>query len=160
VNKANEKKTAFNRLIIKHKLFVKNYIKHFSNGTRAYMDTYPDASYQTAKVNSSKLLSNFNIRQAIIDEYNQIYAKIQSKTEKAETYKLITAISESDISQIIDIKDGKVKIKDLSEISQGAIYSIQSISNNEIKLHSRLKALELRAKIQGLINIKGDSTRS
>jgi phage terminase small subunit len=157
VNETIEKETAFDKLSDKHKLFVKNYIKHFSNGTKAYLDTYPGASYDTARAQSAILIAKHSIKQAIDEEYSQVYADIRSETEKAETYNLIKAIGESDISQIIEIEDGSPKIKNLSEIPIEALHSIQSIEGSKVKLHPKLKALELRAKIQGLIDSKDEA---
>jgi hypothetical protein len=165
--------TAFEKLSDKHRLFVKNYIKHFGNGTKAYSDTYPTASYDTARAQSAILIAKHSIKQAIDEEYSIIYKNIRSETEKAETYNLITALGKSEISQIINLDTGTVKINELSELPPEALHSIQSIECNtktsgrsdsptidevvKVKLHPKLKALELRAKIQGLIDTKDEA---
>jgi len=46
----------------KQKRFVEEYFKDY-NGVRAYQEAYPNSSYDTAKVNASKLLTNTNIRE-------------------------------------------------------------------------------------------------
>ena len=46
------------------KAFAKEYVTHW-NGTKAYQTAYPKSSYESAKVNASKLLTNTNIQQHI-----------------------------------------------------------------------------------------------
>lgn len=48
----------------RHKLFVEEYLSNGLNGTQAYMKVY-GTKENTANVNSSKLLSNANIKAAI-----------------------------------------------------------------------------------------------
>ena len=61
---------AIDTLSDRHKIFVKNYVACVGNGTRAYKETYPNVTTDTAKVNASKLLTNTNIKQAIQDEFD------------------------------------------------------------------------------------------
>ena len=48
------------------KVFCNEYILDY-NGTRSYQVAYPDASYDSAKVNASRLLTNDNVLQYIGD---------------------------------------------------------------------------------------------
>jgi phage terminase small subunit len=58
------KKDKQNELTESQKVFCNEYILDY-NGTRAYQVAYPESSYNTAKVNASKLLTNTNILQYI-----------------------------------------------------------------------------------------------
>ena len=66
-----------------HKRFCEAYIANRYNGTRAYMEVYPDASRETALANSSKLLHRDDIldyikelQQAAVKEYGDMAALI------------------------------------------------------------------------------------
>ncbi len=63
--------SAYDKLSYRHKLFVDNYIKCFFNATKAYLQTYPNATYDSARVMSSNFLTNINILNAI-DERVQV----------------------------------------------------------------------------------------
>lgn len=54
---------------LKHEKFINEYIE-LTNGTKAYANTYPNASQNTARINSSQLLSKTNIRQRAIEILN------------------------------------------------------------------------------------------
>jgi phage terminase small subunit len=58
------KKDKQSELTESQKVFCNEYILDY-NGTRAYQVAYPESSYNTAKVNASKLLTNTNILQYI-----------------------------------------------------------------------------------------------
>ena len=168
VSKNTKKETAFDKLSDKHKLFVKNYVHFFGNASKAYMATYPSARDTTARSKSPLLVAKDSIKQAIAEEYAEIYAKIQTETEKTKTYNLIKTLGDIEISDIIDLENGTLKVKDLKDIPPEALHAIQSIEytekdsegenysstdkNLKVKLHPKLKALELRAKIQGLLD--------
>jgi len=175
VKKVEKIETAFDKLIDRHKLFVMNYIKNFGNGTRAYMDTYPNAKELSARAKSPLLLAKVSVKKAIEEKYAVVYANIQSELEKTKTYELIMALSDTDISQIVDLEGGTLKVKDLKDIPIGALHSIASLKytkkeassdtgssidkNIEVKLHNKLKALEMRARIQKLIDPKDESVQ-
>jgi phage terminase small subunit len=67
-----------------HKLFARNLLKHKFNQTRAYMETYPDASKESAKSEASRLLTNPNL-----NEYLQKLVNAQEKQDLVEVEEVI-----------------------------------------------------------------------
>jgi len=59
----------------RHKLFIEEYLINGFNGLKAYQKVYPDASYETAQKNSSKLLTNTDIKQYISDSQQEMINK-------------------------------------------------------------------------------------
>jgi hypothetical protein len=153
-----------------HRLFVKEYVANFSNGTVAYKKVYPHVKDSTAKVQASKLLTKTNVQAWIKEEYERIWKDKDSELEKSKTYAMIHALGDSEISEVVDLETGTLKVKDFSEIPLKARQAIQSIkfktrttqygedSELEVKMHSKQAALDLRAKIQGMIQDKVDIT--
>ncbi|MHA1342355.1 MAG: terminase small subunit [Promethearchaeota archaeon] len=167
--KKEKKLTAFERLSDKHKLFVKNYIKNNGNQTRAYMDSYPKAKYATARSKGCELVTKDNVKAAIDEEYAKIWKEKDSEIEKGKTYELIKSLGNSDITDIIDLENGTLTVKDISEIPSEARQWIQSLKytekstetgldrNIEVKLEPKLKALEMRARVQKMVDPKDDT---
>jgi ribosomal protein L12E/L44/L45/RPP1/RPP2 len=161
--KKEKEKSAFESLAPKHQLFVKQYIICNGKGGPAYREVYGVKDMNTAYVNANKLLRNTKIKQAVDDEYKKIFKEKDSEIEKSKTYKLIRMISDADIDEVTDLENGTLKVKNMSEIPRSAIPAIQSIKRHrketaygtddmlEIKMHDKLKAIELRAKFQGLL---------
>jgi len=168
--KETKEKTAFESLAPKHQLFVKQYIICNGKGGPAYRQIYTVKDIFTASVNANRLLKNAKIKQAIDDEYKKIFKDKDSEIEQSKTYKLIHSISDADIDEVIDLEDGTLKVKNISEIPRSAIPAIQSIKRHkketaygtddtlEIKMHDKIKALELRAKLQGMLQDKMELT--
>lgn len=160
--------SAFDGLSDKHKLFVMNHIKNMGNQTRAYMDTYPNAQYDTARAKSSELVSKDNVKRAIDEKNLEVYADIMTDLEKNKTYQLIKSIGDSTIADVIDLEGGSLKVKSLSDIPETALHSIQSIAMDEkdgsngysknlkVTMHNKLNALKARAEIQKLIDPKAE----
>ncbi len=165
-----KKEIAFSKLSDKHKLFVKNYVANFGVAYKAYMMTYPNAKYDTARTKGPQLVAKVGIKKAIEEEYKEVYAEIQTETEKAKTYQLIKSIGDTNITDIVDLENRELIVKDLSEIPLEAHHAIESIERIEretkygvdvqlkVKLVSKTKVLEMRAKIQKLIDPKDDAT--
>jgi phage terminase small subunit len=170
--KKEEKKKeecAFDKLKIEHQNFVKEYVRNFAVGYKAYKCVYPKVSDETARTNASRLLTNANVKQAIDDEYKRIWKEKDSEIEKSKTYQMIHSIGNSDISDIINLEDGSLIVKNLKEIPPEARQCIQSVEyveketqygidrNIKVRLHAKQPALELRAKIQKMIDPKADA---
>lgn len=170
-SETEETKTAFESLTDREKLLVKAYIENLGVQYKAYMQVFPNSKYESARVESSKYFAKPSIRKAIEEEYARIWKEKDSELEKSKTFAMIHAIGNSDISDIVDLKDGTLIVKSLDEIPPEARHCIQSIEyirketqhgmdeNIKVKLHSKLQALEMRAKIQKLIDPKDDTTK-
>ena len=160
----------FNILTPAQKLFVKEFIMACGNATAAYRRAYPQATYSSARSLSSRLLRNVDVINAITAEYSKIWKGIDTEIEKCKTYLMIHSIGDSDISDVVDLENGTLEVKSLSEIPSKARQAIQSIRFHEretksgvdrvleVKMHPKLQALELRAKLQGMLDSKRDFT--
>ena len=160
----------FKKLTPAQKLFVKEFIMACGNATAAYRLAYPQATYSSARSLSSRLLRNVDVINAITAEYNKIWKGKDTEIEKCKTYLMIHSIGDSDISDVVDLENGTLEVKSLSEIPSKARQAIQSIRFHEretksgvdrvleVKMHPKLQALELRAKLQGMLDSKRDFT--
>lgn len=162
------KVSAFNKLSESHKLFVVSYVENCFNGTQAYIRAYPKVKEVTARVNASRLLTNANVKIAVEELLKQTYAGIQSDTEKSKTYKLIHALGNVNIRDVVDWENKTLYVKDLKDIPDEVLFAIQSVeaveketkfgTDKQIKVTfvSKIKALELRSRIQKLVDPKDD----
>lgn len=60
----------------RHKAFVQVYMSNGFNATKAYMRTYPDASYDSARALSTNLLANDSIQ----NEIDRVRGEFEAKT--------------------------------------------------------------------------------
>lgn len=154
----------------RYKLFAKEYVARFGNAKRSYLAVYPNSKDNTAEVNGCKLLRNAKVQEYINEEYSKIFKEKDTEIEKSKTYKMIHSLGDSDISDVIDMENGTLEVKSLSEIPDVARQAIQSVKYKEketkdgvervleVKMHPKLPALELRAKLQGMIQDKMELT--
>ena len=91
----------------KQRLFCHSLLKHKFNQTKAYKETYPDSSDESARRAASDLLTNVDVRQYV--------------------QKLKTELEESEIIEIIDIVKDIIKIKEdnMSENPQVALKALE-----------------------------------
>lgn len=82
-----------------HKVFAQEYVIDW-NGTRSYQVAYPRCSYDTAKVNASKLLTNTNIL-AYIEEIQKDIKKLAGVSALGNILKL-KEIAEDDSAKHSD----------------------------------------------------------
>lgn len=160
---------AFDKLKIEHQNFVKEYVRNFAVGYKAYKCVYPNVTDEVARASASRLLSNVNVKQAIEDEYKRIWKEKDSEIEKSKTFQMIHTLGSSDISDIVDLRDGTLIVKSLKDIPPEARQCIQSLEyikketqhgideNIKVRLHPKQPALELRAKIQKMIDPKDNA---
>lgn len=111
---------------VKHKSFALEYIKNGGNGTKAYRSVYTKVTYDTASVNSYKLLRNAQISDAIQEYYDLLWEA--KENEIGKTFDNLIKMANSDISDVVEYnkKDG-VEIKDFDTIDT---HSVQSITEN------------------------------
>lgn len=162
---SDKKESAFDKLSIKHQLFVMNYIKHQGNATRAYMDTYTSAKYDSARTKGAELFAKVGIKAAINEKYAETYKEIQSDAEKSKTYEMIKAIGNYTIENVLEWDEHDVKLKLADEMEPGTTHIIQSIRKKkkltkdgveeeiDVKLVPKLTALKMRAEMQGLMDL-------
>lgn len=137
---------AIDQLSEAHKRFVRLYAQSL-NKVKAYMEVYPNSSYNAANVSSYDLLKLPQIKAAIEEEFASV------TMSKSEVLKRITAIAEIDVSDFMS-DSGELNIAKIKE--SGAGYLIKSISDTKfgkrVDLYDSQKALETLAKIYGLFN--------
>lgn len=69
-------------LTAKQKRFCEIYVGNGYNGTQAYMSAYPDASYETANVESAKLKKKQPIRDYIHELEKDVYEELGINAER------------------------------------------------------------------------------
>ena len=77
-----------------HKVFAHEYVIDW-NGTRAYQVAYPKCSYDTARVNASKLLTNTNIN-AYIEHIQKDLSKLAGISALSNINTLMDILNDSD----------------------------------------------------------------
>ena len=136
----------------KQKRFADEYLIDL-NATRAYKAAYPSCKKdETARVNSSRLLTNANI-ETYIDK------RIKDREERTEitqdmVLKELAQIGFANITDFVSIEGPYVKVKQTADIPQekiGAIAGIKEGANGiEVKLNDKGKALELIGRHLGM----------
>lgn len=144
----------------KQKLFTNEYLIDL-NATRAYKEVYKSVKKdETARANSSRLLKKPNI-QAYLDtqmkEREQRTKITQDKVLKELSY--IGFANATNYARVIESNGLKVVelevTNKLPEDKQAAIASIKEGANGiEVKLHDKVKALELIGKHLGMFTDK------
>jgi len=160
--------TPFEKLKPAERIFVQEYIQSYGCGVEAYQKAFPKATYNSAKSNAHKLLTKTYILDAINFLYTKLWRDKDEEFTKSKVYRTIHSIANFDISDVVDLKGGTLTVKDFSEIPNAAIKAIRSIKfkekpgefgnekNLEVTMFDKLKALELLAKIQKMIDKNDD----
>jgi phage terminase small subunit len=93
-------------LSVKYQEFINEYFKNRFNGTKAYRHVFPDASYDTASVNASKLLRTAKVAA-------EIKRRMELRTMRAdEVLVLLTEQAKSNIADfLVDDGEGDIQIK-------------------------------------------------
>lgn len=147
-----------------HKIFVLNYIVDW-NASRAYKVAYPSASDETARSNSSKLLTNANI-QAYVEDIQKDLEKVAGLSRLKilqEHQKLafssiahlhLTWITRKEFDQLTD--DQKACIAEIStqtrfekDYSTDPDGTVMQIDYVKIKLYDKQKSLDSISKMLG-----------
>jgi phage terminase small subunit len=143
----------------KHKAFVLEYIK-YKNATKAYAATYPNVSYDTAKSNGHKLLTNTYIQDEIQKHLDKTWAEKEKKI--SNLFDNLLEVADADISDFLD-ENGDVKVDEFKKLNTRVIAEYnQTISDTKdgqnvkrsIKLKDSLKAVAELTKILGMIKEK------
>ena len=146
--------------------FCQEYIIDF-NATRAYKTAYPNCKKdETARANSSRLLTNANIQEYI----SQKQKEIEKRTEVTQDriIKELAKIGFADIRNLYNDNGGIKNIVDIDDDTAGAISSVESFEEYEgrgddreyigdtkkVKMLDKTKALELLGKHLGMFKDK------
>lgn len=144
----------------KEKEFVSNYILLGCNGTKAYMATYPNAKYATARVSSTRLLAKPSILEAIQKRLDDAWGEKDKKISRI--FNDLYTIATSDISEFID-DNGDIKVTELKKLNAVPIQQYdrtvtdtkegQNVKTS-IKFADKIKAIQELNKIFGIIQEK------
>ena len=155
-----KKERKIDKLNPKIREFIYNYIELGFNATKAYLKTYKNKSYSTAKINSHRLLLKANIKEALqelLDEHWNV-----KENNISETFKRWQILASADISDYLD-DQGNIKVEEFKELNTYPIAqfdkNITDTANGQnikqsIKLLDKQKALEMISKILGMIQEK------
>lgn len=148
----------------KQKAFVEEYLIDL-NATRAYKVVYKSVkSDDVAAKAASRVLKNVEVKNYLGQRMEE-RSKATRITQES-TIRGINNIAEANITDVVTLvrePNGayKMQIEDFEKLPRNIKAAIQSIKQNrdgsiEIKMHDKMKALELQAKHQGLFNEKVD----
>lgn len=162
-----------NGLTPKQELFVYEYLKDL-NGQNAYKRAYGDnLSDEVARANGSRLLTNDNVKKAIDEKKEEILNKYGVSVEKIISE--LCKIAGSDITDYISFDGDDVIFKPSDEVDGSLISEVSSNKtitrsgkdgdediteriNMKIKLHDKMKALELLGKYKSIFVDKTENT--
>ena len=143
---------AIDNLSEKHKRFVRLYAQNL-NGTQAYLEVYPNSTYEAAANSAYELLMKPDVKEALDVLFN---ASLMTKTE---VLKRINAIANINVNDLMN-DFGEIDIAKVKKHNAG--YLIKSISDTKygkrVDLHDASKALDTLAKIHRLFDDKADVT--
>ncbi|MBD3203732.1 hypothetical protein GF327_05525 [Candidatus Woesearchaeota archaeon] len=134
------------------KIFVEFYLKHQMNATKAAkMAGYSSPSY------GRELIMKPHIQESIKKQFKEKKEKISLQAE--DVIMNLKNIVFADITQYVRLKNGKVKIKDLSKADTSVIQSITQTKHGiKLKLYDKMKALELLGKYFALFTERVEHT--
>lgn len=156
-------------LKISERLFCQAFVESYGNAVESYQKAFPKAKYNSARVQAPRLLAKTAILDGIRFLLAQLWRQKEEDFKKTEIYLLTHAVANTDIDEIVDLKNGKLTIKDFENIPRKALKSIRSIKHTkrmnkfgeydetiEFTLFDKLKAIELLCKMQKMIDAKTD----
>lgn len=147
-----------NKLKDEHKLYCERLIVNGGNETKSYMEVYPDAKYESAMVNGSKLLRNANIKTyySLLRQQTSARNQISAKWLYDKHKSIIDSAPDDFMNrnEIID-KDGNqcsfIEVKKFEDIPEDKKWLIQEIKQTrdgiQVKLLDKQKSLDALAKI-------------
>jgi hypothetical protein len=156
---SEKEKSAWDQLTLKEQLYVKAYIECNGNQYRAYVKTFGQGkkSRETIDAAASRLTRKVKVRAALEEEYKKIWAEKDSEIEKSKTYQAIHNFADFVIDDICDDRLGIKDLKEMPEIAKQAIVGVEHTKDGvKLKFVNKLQAIELRAKIQKMIDPKDE----
>lgn len=156
-------------LLLRHEKFIDAYLECL-NGTQAWQDVHPEASYAVASQSASRLLRNVKIKAELERRFSEL------TMGKKEVLARLRAIANATLFPFIKIEDEKAFINLADPNAKKHLYLIKKFKHSsrdtanektgqvssenwaEIELHDAMRALELIGKYHALFTEKTDST--
>ena len=159
INDKNSEQSAWASLNNKQRLFVLYYLQSF-NATAAYREAYPSVKNDdTAAACASKLLRIAKVSESIQERLDGFWESKEKECGRALNE--ILTLAYSDISNVIEISNGRMTVKDLDKIDSRIIKSIKQTTSAtgdsiQVTLHDKIQALALLSKILNMLPDKID----
>lgn len=152
---------------------LREYFSNGYNGTRAWMTTHPDASYESAKANASRWLTHANVKVAIERHLDAINMSAEEAAVR------LSDIARGDIADLMDVSGmgfsldmkqakergltkliKKVRQKTTVHLAKSESDEDREVHELEIELYSAHSALQDILKLHGKLGgSSGDSRR-
>lgn len=151
----------------KHKLFCLEYIRNGNNASRAYSTVYPSVKDTTAKANACRLLNRQDVKQFLQEYYNELWEN--RDLEIGKIFDALLELAHADIADVVEYKNGQMKIKDFQDSNTKIIQSISRTVtdtkdgqrvNESIKIIDRVKPLTELARILNMIKDESDNSQN
>lgn len=142
----------------KQKIFADEYLIDL-NATRAYRVAYPSVKKdETAAQAGSRMLRNVKVAKYISDRMKERQERTEVTQDRVVQELAASAFAKA--TDYVEIRGGRVVIKDTSQLEDNQIRAIAGIKEGangiEIKLNDKEKALELLGRHLGMWNDKLD----
>lgn len=142
----------------KQKIFADEYLIDL-NATRAYRVAYPNVKKdETAAQAGSRMLRNVKVAKYISDRMKERQERTEVTQDRVVQELAASAFAKA--TDYVEIRGGRVVIKDTSQLEDNQIRAIAGIKEGangiEIKLNDKEKALELLGRHLGMWNDKLD----
>jgi phage terminase small subunit len=133
-------------------MFVRAYCATF-NATKAYEASHPGCALSTARADGPDLLKNPLVKVAV----DAAIMTTEIGSVRAGAMQLFGLVQEADPGDIFEIVNGRIVVKDISQLTRDQRRSIKKIkitkgntNSVEVELHDPLKASELIGRATGL----------
>ena len=142
----------------KQKIFADEYLIDL-NATRAYRVAYPNVKKdETAAAAAARMLRNVKVAKYISDRMKERQERTEVTQDRVVQELAASAFAKA--TDYVEIRGGRVVIKDTSQLEDNQIRAISGIKEGangiEIKLNDKEKALELLGRHLGMWNDKLD----
>jgi phage terminase small subunit len=151
----NGNKIIGSKLSPKQLLFCKEWIKQKFNGKKAAIEA--GYSPKSAEVTASRLLSKAKVQEKI----RELLARVDKKLEieEDEIVRQVRSLIRSDIRDYCNVGPDGVALKEFKDLTLDQAMAVESVqmvkgkegTNVKFKLHSKLSALDLAARIKGML---------
>lgn len=122
-------------LTAKQKRFCEIYVGNGYNGTQAYMSAYPDASYETANVESAKLKKKQPIRDYIHELEKDVYEELGINAERIARELASMAYAKLEVDGLVKPSD-KARALDLLQKQLGLqTQKVQADVKNDVVIN-------------------------